>query len=311
MLQNFLEALIITGAEKKLKRVILTTGAKQYGVHLGPVKCPMVETDKWIEGDGRPPNFYYTQQRTLQAAAKRGGWDWVVTYPNDVIGVARGNFMNLSTALAVYAAVNKELGGQLPFPGSQTFYSRFDCFTCSRLHAQFNLWAAMEQKCGNEAFNIVNGDTETWANMWPKLAKHFGCTVPSRQFEGKAADENATKLLEKPPFEDFAAETGLEGEVRQGKVESRIDLVKWSQKQEVKDAWRRVAQREGLEKDALETATWGFLQFVLGRDYDIVISMSKARKFGWTGYIDTWDAFEETFDELAEEKIVPKTGYSV
>lgn len=307
MLQNFLEALKITGAEAKLKRVILTTGAKQYGVHLGPVKCPMVESDKWIEGDGRPPNFYYTQQRILKAAAKKGGWDWVVTYPNDVIGVARGNFMNLSTALAIYAVVNKELGGQLPFPGSESFYTGFDCFTFSRLHAQFNLWAALEHKCANEAFNVVNGDTESWQNLWPKLASYFGCTVPSRQFEAKAPDGNVLKLAEKPPIEDMAAETGLEGYTKQGKVESRIDLAKWSQKQEVKDAWKRLAEKEGLEKDALEKATWGFLQFVLGRNYDIVISMSKARRFGWQGYIDTWDSFEETFDELVKEKIVPKS----
>lgn len=56
MLKNFLEALKINGV--KLKRVILTTGAKQYGVHLGPVKNPMEETDPWIDGKGRPPNFY-------------------------------------------------------------------------------------------------------------------------------------------------------------------------------------------------------------------------------------------------------------
>jgi hypothetical protein len=45
---------------------------------------------------------------------------------------------------------------------------------------------------------------------------------------------------------------------------------------------------------------------VLGRNYDIVISMSKARKFGWTGYKDSWEALEETFDELAKEGIMPK-----
>jgi hypothetical protein len=48
------------------------------------------------------------------------------------------------------------------------------------------------------------------------------------------------------------------------------------------------------------------LGFVLGRNYDIVISMSKARKLGWTGYIDSWQALEESFDELAREKIAPK-----
>lgn len=81
MLKSFLDALKINKC--KLKRVILTTGAKQYGVHLGPVKCPMEESDPWIEGSGRPPNFYYTQQRILHAHAKENGYDWVVTYPND------------------------------------------------------------------------------------------------------------------------------------------------------------------------------------------------------------------------------------
>jgi hypothetical protein len=46
---------------------------------------------------------------------------------------------------------------------------------------------------------------------------------------------------------------------------------------------------------------------VLGLEYNIVISMSKARKFGWTGYIDTWEAFEETFAELEKEKVICKT----
>jgi nucleoside-diphosphate-sugar epimerase len=45
MLKNFLDALHINGS--KLRRVILTTGAKQYGVHLGPVKNPMEENDPW------------------------------------------------------------------------------------------------------------------------------------------------------------------------------------------------------------------------------------------------------------------------
>lgn len=306
MLKNFLEALTITGAAKKLKRVILTTGAKQYGVHLGPVKCPMEETDPWIDGEGRPPNFYYTQQRVLYAAAEKGGYDWVVTYPNDVIGVAKGNFMNLSSSLALYAAINKELSGELEFPGSEKFYSLFDCFTHSRLHAQFNLWAAFEPKCSNQAFNAVNGDVESWQNMWPKIAKKFGCKVPPKQFQRPTPDASETRLAEVPPCEDLASVNGTVGAVKQGKVVQRIDLIKWSQKQEVKDAWAKLAEKNSLEKDALEKATWGFLGFVLGREYDLVISMSKARKFGWTGYVDTWEALDETFDELVKQKVAPK-----
>jgi hypothetical protein len=66
-------------------------------------------------------------------------------------------------------------------------------------------------------------------------------------------------------------------------VEQRIDLVKRSQRDDVKKAWEQLAAREGLEKDAFHKATWAFLGFVLGRNYDIVVSMSKARKLGWTG----------------------------
>lgn len=100
MLRNLLTALAFTGAERTLKRVILTTGAKHYGVHLGPVKCPMEETDPWIEGAGRPPNFYYHQQRILKKMSETsiakggGGWDWVVTYPNDVLGVVSGMLLS-------------------------------------------------------------------------------------------------------------------------------------------------------------------------------------------------------------------------
>jgi hypothetical protein len=223
-----------------------------------------------------------------------------------VVGVAKGNFMNLSTSLALYAVVNKELTGEIEFPGSETFYNMFDSFTYAPLHADFQLWAALEPRCGNQAFNVVNGDVETWANMWPKVAKRFGCKVPSKQFERKTPESSQMKLADVPPFEDIAAVTGMEGKIKQGVVEQRIDLVKWSKKPEVKKTWERIAERDGLEKDAFEKATWDFLGFVLGRNYNIVISMSKAREYGFNGYKDTWQSFMNTFDELEKLKILPK-----
>ncbi|KAL9103957.1 MAG: hypothetical protein Q9163_001063 [Psora crenata] len=309
MLENFLDALEFTGASQKLKRVVLTTGAKQYGVHLGQPKQPMEESDPWIEGPGRPPNFYYRQQRILAKKANSASWDWVVTYPNDVIGVAKGNFMNLATSLGLYTAISKELDGNLIFPGSEVFYTLFDSFTYSRLHAQFDLWAALEPKCSNQAFNVVNGDNESWQNMWPKLAKRFNCHIPPDQFHFRVSEDAGSmmELAEKPPIAETAAERGLENNVPRGKVEQKIDLIKWSKRLDVRGAWEKLCERDGLEKDSFEKATWGFLGFVLGRNYSAVISMSKARKFGWTGYIDTWDALSECFDELEQEKVLPKT----
>ncbi|KAL1850907.1 hypothetical protein Plec18170_006744 [Paecilomyces lecythidis] len=309
MLQNFLTALRISGAEKKLKRVVLTTGAKHYGVHLGPVKLPMEEDDPWVEeGEGRPVNFYYRQQRILKEVSGDGTarWDWVVTYPNDVIGVAKGNFMNLTTALGLYASITKELNQPFIFPGNPDFYTGFDCFTYARLHAQFNLWAALEPRASNQNFNVVNDDVQSWQTLWPRLANRYGLSIPPDQFSGET--EKTVPLSSNPPLNIQASQMGLQGRVPPGELRMRIDLLAWSQKPEVKEAWNRIAEREKLEKDAFEKATWFFTNFVLGRNYNLIISMNKARKLGWDGWCDTWEALSQSLDELEEEGVLPRVG---
>lgn len=308
MLSNFLEALTKTGAVKDLKRIILVTGAKQYGVHLGVPKNPMLEDDPWLTGKEWPPNFYYNQQNILHKFCQEHGKEWVVTYPNDVIGFAHGNFMNLSLALALYCIVTRELGEELVFPGSPDFYTKFDCFTSSKLHAQFCAWAALEPRTANQAFNVVNGDTESWQNMWPKLADFFGLKVKEDQFSGGGSAGSSMALQDKPPVSVLAPKLGLVGHpvMTQSKVEQQIDLVKWSQREDVQEAWAKIAEREGLQKDAFEKATWGFLGFVLGRAFDLVIGMSKARRAGWTGYQDTWESLESVFGELRSAKLISK-----
>ena len=133
----------------------------------------------------------------------------------------------------------------------------------------------------------MNGDVESWQNMWPKLAKKFRCHIPRNQFRvdvGKDAD-SVMPLAEKPPLADVAAEIGLENNSERSQVEQKIDLVRWSQRDDVKKAWEKLSQEQGLDKDTFGKATWGFLGFVLGRNYNVVISMSKARRFGWTGLV--------------------------
>ncbi|KAF7588181.1 hypothetical protein BBP40_006088 [Aspergillus hancockii] len=144
MLSNFLQALEITGAIKRLKRFVLTWDFKHYGVHLGHCKQPLVEDDPSLEknqgGVPWPPIFYYEQQRILKDAAIRGQWEWIVTLPEDVLGYARGNFMDEATALGLYRAVSKSLSGsELLFPGCKANYFAFNCWTSANLHAKFCL----------------------------------------------------------------------------------------------------------------------------------------------------------------------------
>lgn len=288
MFENFLSALETTGAAKGIKRVLLVTGAKYYGVHLGPLKLPLREDDPRLEGAAWPPNFYYRQQDALQQfCARNPHASWVVTYPNDVIGFAEGNFMNLATGVGLYAAISRELdpgGAGLVFPGSRDCYTRLDTFTSSRLHGRFCEWAALEPRASNQAFNVVNGEPESWQSLWPRVARRLGGRVRPDQFAGEGRLPARADLAEMVPVAAVADEVGLRGSLPpRGELAQRLSLAKWAQLEEVKEAWARLAEREGLRKDALELATWEFVDFELGRNYDIVQSMTKARDFGWNG----------------------------
>ncbi|CAE7210415.1 hypothetical protein PTNB73_09168 [Pyrenophora teres f. teres] len=323
MLSNFLFALEKNNAIKEVKRIILVCGAKQYGVHLGMPKQPMTEDAPWLTDTSKwPPNFYYNQQNILHEFCAKHSKEWVVTYPNDVIGFAMGNFMNLASSIALYAVVSKELAAssssnnnEIIFPGSPSFYTKFDSFTSSKLHAEFCAWAALEPRAANQAFNVVNGDVESWMNLWPKVVRYFGASVKKDQFGGTAGSSDgngmasSVDMAPQPPVSVQAAELGLQGTaaVQDGnKVEQHINLVKWAEKGDVREAWERVAQREGLDKTAFDKATWPFLGFVLGRNFDLVISMSKARECGWKGYRDTWGSLRDVFDEMRGAGVLPK-----
>ncbi|KAI0408466.1 NAD(P)-binding protein [Xylaria palmicola] len=320
MLSNFLAALKKTGQIVDLQCFILTCGLKQYGVHQGQPKNPMREDDPasivWLEQEHRPPNFYYTQQRILERAAEDSGntWSWTVTYPQDVIGFARANFMNLTTSLGLYCAVNKEIeGSKLVFPGNRTNYLAFNGWTSARIHAEFCLWAGSAQNANNQRFNITNGDVQSWQDLWPRFAKRYGCTIPQQMFPSPGGERRAypgyeaavTDQHTRPPVAEVEAELGLQGEFKQCVLYNQIDLVQWAQRPEVVKAWQSLRDRYGLDQGAWDNATWDFVNFLLGREYSCVASMSKARKMGFNNYADTWDEFQHTLKELETAKMLP------
>jgi nucleoside-diphosphate-sugar epimerase len=321
LLSNFIQALKTTGADKKIKRFILTCGTKQYGVHLGQGKQPFLEDDPLLENIGGvswPPIFYYDQQRALAKAAAEGGWEWIATLPQDVLGYARGNFMNEATSLGLYCAVCKALpGSELPFPGSKSNYFAFNSWTSANLHADFCLWAARAPGAGNNIFNVVNGDTESFHNLWPRLATRFGCKIPDPMFpnggipntKGYQTYESLTiPLQNRPPLQASASSLGLSSDplVKDSpKLFLQVDPEKWARRADVNEAWAGLREKYHLDQQAWDKATWDFLVLAMGRDWSCVASMSKARKFGWTGYMDTWEVLEETFRVLEEGGVLP------
>ena len=113
LLENFLNALPL--AKITPNRILLQTGAKHYGMHIGRVRTPCVESDpqpKHLE-----PNFYYRQEATLFDFCKANpGTSWNVIRPAWILGAVKNAQMNALHPFAIYAAVQAKKNEPLFFP---------------------------------------------------------------------------------------------------------------------------------------------------------------------------------------------------
>src|SRR3546814_11247405 len=81
--------------------------------------------------------------------------------------------MNITTCIAVYAAISKELGLPLRFPGKPGAWEAVYQVCDSQHLANAMLWCATDDRAANEVFNVPNGDFSRWKNVWPKFARFF------------------------------------------------------------------------------------------------------------------------------------------
>jgi hypothetical protein len=81
---------------------------------------------------------------------------------------------------------------------------------------------------------------------------------------GKGAGWSWGVLRRPPPVSAVAREIGLESRVGGNVLEQRVCLAKWSGRREVREAWERLAAREGLRRDVFDRATWGFVDLGWG-----------------------------------------------
>jgi nucleoside-diphosphate-sugar epimerase len=167
MLVNVTEA--VEAAAVDLQHISLMQGYKVYGAHLGPFKSPARESD----AGHMPPEFNVDQQQFLERRQSGKKWSWSALRPSVVGGFALGNPMNLAMVIAVYAAISKELGIPLRWPGKPGAYDKLLEMTDAGMLSRAIVWAATDPRCANQAFNINNGDMFRWSEMWPALCQYF------------------------------------------------------------------------------------------------------------------------------------------
>jgi nucleoside-diphosphate-sugar epimerase len=259
MLVNVVDA--IEPVAPGLAHISLMQGYKVYGAHLGPFKTPARESDP----HHMPPEFNIAQQDFLEQRRQGSGWTWSALRPSVVCGFALGNPMNLAMVIAVYAAMSKELGLPLRFPGKPGAYDTLLEMTDAGLLAKATVWAATDPRCANQAFNINNGDLFRWREMWPKLARFFDLEV---------ADPLPMSL--------------------QAVMADKEPL--W---QSMVEKYRLAPHTYA------EVSSWAFGDAVFSWDYDFIADGSKARRFGFHEYVETEQMFLDIFTDLRNRRIIP------
>lgn len=259
MLRNLLRTL--EPVALKLERVVLNEGVKAYGVHLGPFKTPAKETD----ARHLPPNFYYAQEDFLRVQQAGKSWTYTVLRPDVVCGFSVGSAMNLPLIIATYAAISREMGVPLRFPGKPGAYRALAQATASSLHAEASEWAATAPLAANETFNVTNGDYFRWEHIWPRIADFFEIPLAAPQ---------------------------------------TISLQSWmSDKGPVWDEIVRKHNLRPYRLEQL--AAWAFGDFIFGCDYDVISDTTKLRQHGFHRVEESEAMFLCLLRQFRETRIIP------
>ncbi len=263
MLKNLFEPL---SSAANLRHVSLLQGTKAYGVHLGPMRIPARERDP------RHPhaNFYWLQEDYIRAKQSGSSWSWTILRPQLVVGEAIGGNLNIIPAIGVYAAIRKEAGLPLSFPGGPPFI--FEAVDADLL-ARSMEWAATTPACANEIFNITNGDVFVWSEVWPTIADALGM---------KVGEPEPICLQREMPK----------------KAHQWAAIV------------RKYGLRSPADMDAFVGKSFEFADFCFAYGADspprpAIVSTIKARKTGFHDCMDTEDMFRKWFRHFQDERLLP------
>ncbi len=252
----------IEPAAKRLQHVHLVHGTKYYGHMLGPLEAlPLVETAP----RAHVPNFYFAQEEFVRSRQHGKQWTFSTSRPHTFCDAFTEEPRNAALLIAVHASIARELGAPFVYPGTKESFRVATQFTHVPMLARAVRWMSTTPACENQSYNIVNGDSPTWSDLWQKFAEFFD------------------------------VERGLPAPVR---------LSDYMQdKSSVWDALVRRHRLEPASLSS--RVLWPYADYLFAPEWDIISSTSKARRDGFDDSVDTAAAFLEIFEQFRREKIIP------
>jgi len=139
----------------------------------------------------------------------------------------------------------------------------------------------------------------SWDRFYEELARWYGVpgveppsADPSKYMELTGASGKDTPLGYGPPTKHYAS----------------FSFVQWAQQAENHDAWKAIMEsshgkvtddpfNDPVESFQMADATMG----IMG-----IMNMNKARRLGWTGYVDTIESIFEMYQENAKLGLLPE-----
>ena len=253
---------VLSAAERgPLRHVHLVQGGKVYGVHVGPFPTPAREDDPRAVIE----NFNYDQEDLLQQRSEGRPWSWSASRPNTLLHFSPDIARNLVSSLGAYAAICRETGCALDYPGPDGAYRSLTQVTSIDLLARAMAWMATELACANQAFNVTNGDVFRWHRLWPRIAGAFDIACGSVR---------PLRLADVMPGKEA--------------VWARI-------------CERYGLERRPLSA----VANWGYLDATLERTWDEILSTNRARAFGFHDWEDSEERLLALIGEYRAAKILP------
>lgn len=216
--------------------------------------------------------------------------------PSYIIGAVRDNLLNNMVGISVYGSVCAYLKEPLAFPGDYAGWDREHCQSTALLNSYFYEWTVFNPDAGNEAFNVQDGLPFTWGRFWAYLAGWYGTSwTPPEADESKYRVNESRHAATPRGYGPHAA------------TRSTFSLVEWSSRPEVEQAWKELTAQYGLRFDpfADRASTFGVTDSAIIGGWALSLSIRKARKMGWTGSVDSYEAAFHTLNDLARLKVAP------